>query len=187
MSSGKSWTKSLFVGLWNALNFSRKLFLNIIFIVIFLGLISVLLKDDNKVTVPANSALVMKLVGDLVIEKEAVDPFTEFLEEAFEQKDDNPEILLQDVLLTIENAKQDRRIKALVLDLHGLRKAGLDKLEQIAMALEDFKESEKPIYAIGDYYNQNQYYLASREVMDVSACISNLLSKNLKQKLTYSK
>jgi len=152
----------LFVGLWNALNFSRKLFLNIIFIVIFLAILSVFLKDNNKITVPSNSALVLKLVGNLVIEKEAVDPFSEFMVEAFEQEDDNPEILLQDVLLTIENAKQDRRIKALVLDLEGLGSAGLDKLEQIAVALEDFKESEKPIYAIGDYYSQNQYYLASR-------------------------
>ena len=162
MSSGKSWTKSLFVGLWTALNFSRKLFLNIIFIVIFLAFISVFLNNDNQVTVPANSALVLKLSGNVVIEKESVDPFTEFMEEAFEQEDDNPEILLQDILLTIENAKQDRRIKALVLDLHGLGSAGLDKLEQIAVALEGFKESEKPIYAIGDYYTQNQYYLASR-------------------------
>jgi protease-4 len=162
MSSGTSWTKSLFVGLWNALNFSRKLFLNIIFIVIFIAFISIFLKDDNKVSVPSNSALVLKLVGNVVIEKEGVDPFTEFMQEAFEQEDDNPEVLLQDVLLTIENAKQDRRIKALVLDLHGLGSAGLDKLEQIAVALEDFKESEKPIYAIGDYFSQNQYYLASR-------------------------
>lgn len=162
MSSGTSWTKSLFVGLWTALNFSRKLILNIIFIVLFLAFISVFLNNDNQVTVPENSALVLKLSGNVVIEKESVDPFTEFMEEAFEQEDDNPEILLQDILLTIENAKQDRRIKALVLDLHGLGSAGLDKLEQIAVALEGFKESEKPIYAIGDYYTQNQYYLASR-------------------------
>jgi protease-4 len=162
MSSGKSWTKSLFVGLWTALNFSRKLFFNIIFIVIFLSLITVFLKDENTVTVPSNSALVLKLVGNVVIEKETVDPFTKFLEEAFEQKDDNPEMLLQDILLSIENARQDRRIKVLVLDLHGLDNIGLDKLEQIALALEAFKESNKPIYAIGDYYTQNQYYLASR-------------------------
>ena len=91
----------MFVGLWNALNFSRKLFLNIIFIVIFLAILSVFLKDNNKITVPTNSALVLKLTGNLVIEKEAVDPFTEFMEEAFEQEDDNPEILLQDVLKTL--------------------------------------------------------------------------------------
>ncbi|MGS2721292.1 signal peptide peptidase SppA [Paraglaciecola aestuariivivens] len=162
MSSGKSWTKSLFVGLWTGLNFSRKLFFNLIFIVICIVIISALMKDDNKIVVPLDSALILELNGDLVIEKQAVDPFSEFIEEAFEEEDDNPEVLLQDVLFSIENAKQDNRIKALVLDLHGLRRAGLDKLEQIALALEDFKLSEKPIFAVGDYFSQNQYYLASR-------------------------
>ncbi|WP_299081566.1 signal peptide peptidase SppA [uncultured Paraglaciecola sp.] len=132
------------------------------FIVLFIALVSVFLKDDHKIMVPSDSALVLKLEGNLVIEKEAIDPLSEFMQEAFEQQNDNPEILLQDVLLTIENAKQDRRIKALVLDLHGLGGAGLDKLEQIAVALEGFKESHKPIFAIGDYFTQNQYYLASR-------------------------
>ncbi|WP_158969751.1 signal peptide peptidase SppA [Paraglaciecola sp. L3A3] len=161
MSSGKSWTKSLFVGIWTALNFSRKLFFNLIFIGIIIVIISVASKDGNKITVPQGSALVLKLKGDLVIEKQAIDPFEEFISEALEQDSENPEVLLQDVLHTLHNAKQDRRIKALVLDLHGLGGAGLDKLEQIAVALDDFKESEKPIYAIGDYYSQNQYYLAS--------------------------
>ncbi|MCF2946905.1 signal peptide peptidase SppA [Paraglaciecola aquimarina] len=161
MSSGRSWTKSLFVGLWTALNFSRKLFLNIIFIIIFIAIISVAMQDKNQITVPQDSALVLKLKGNLVIEKRSVDPLEEFMAEAFEQEPENPEVLLQNVLHTIDNAKQDKRIKALVLDLHGLGSAGLDKLEQIAVALDDFKQSEKPIYAIGDYYSQNQYYLAS--------------------------
>lgn len=162
MSSGKSWTKSLFVGLWTVLNFCRKLFFNLIFIGIFVAIISVAMKGENKITVPQDSALILKLKGNLVIEKRSVDPFEEFMAEAFEQEPDNPEVLLQDVLHTIDNAKQDRRIKALVLDLHGLGGAGLDKLDQIAVALEDFKQTGKPIYAVGDYFSQNQYYLASR-------------------------
>ena len=120
MSSGRSWTKSLFVGLWTALNFSRKLFFNIIFIIFFIAIISVFMQDKNPITVPASSALVLKLKGNLVIEKQAVDPLEEFMAEAFEQEPENPEVLLQNVLHTIENAKQDKRIKALVLDLHGL-------------------------------------------------------------------
>lgn len=162
MASGNSWTKSLFVGLWTALNFSRKLFFNLIFIFLFIAILSVFMKDNNKIVVPFDSALILELKGDLVIEKRAVDPLTQFMEEAFGQESENPEVLLKDVLLTIENAKQDRRIKALVLDLHELNSAGLDKLEQVAVALEDFKTSEKPIFAVGDYFSQNQYYLASR-------------------------
>lgn len=161
MSSGSSWTKSLFVGLWSVLNFSRKLFFNLIFILLFIGFLSILMKDNNKIIVPNDSALVLKLAGSIVIEKRGVDPFEEFMQEAFENDNQDNEILLQDVLLTIENAKQDNRIKVLVLDLQQLSGAGLDKLEQISQALENFKESGKPVYAIGDNYSQTQYYLAS--------------------------
>jgi protease-4 len=148
MSSGNSWTKSLFVGLWSILNFCRKLFFNLIFIALFIGLLSILMKDNNKIIVPSDSALVLKLSGSIVIEKRGVDPFEEFMQEAFEDDSQDNEILLQDVLLTIENAKQDNRIKVLVLDLQQLSGGGLDKLEQISQALVNFKESGKPVYAI---------------------------------------
>ncbi|MDP5031726.1 signal peptide peptidase SppA [Paraglaciecola sp.] len=161
MSTGRSWTKSLFIGLWSILNFCRKLFFNLIFIVIFIGFLSLLMKDNNKIIVPNDSALVLKLSGSIVIEKRGVDPFEEFMQEAFEDDSQNSETLLQDVLLTIENAKQDNRIKVLVLDLQQLAGGGLDKLEQISQALDNFKESGKPIYAVGDSFTQNQYYLAS--------------------------
>ncbi len=161
MAASKSWTKAIFSGLWSALNFTRNLFFNIIFIAIVVGLVAVFMSDDGKVTVPPDSALVLNIRGDIVIQKHTVDPFDEFMREAFDQKEDRPEVLLQDVILAIENAKQDRRIQALVLNLHSMRSAGMDKLKQIALALEDFKESEKPIFAVGDYYTQEQYYLAS--------------------------
>lgn len=161
MASGNSFTKSLFLGIWSVLNISRKVFFNLIFIGLFIGLIAVLMSDDGQIVVPDNSALVLNLNGDLVIEKQSVDPFEEFMQEAFDQQEDRPEILLQDLVLAIDNAKQDGRIKTLVLDLHGLRNAGLDKLQQVAQAIESFKESEKPVYAIGDYFSQDQYYLAS--------------------------
>lgn len=161
MASGTSWTKSFFVGLWTILNVSRKVFFNLIFIGLAFFIIAALLSDDGKVTVPADSALVLNLNGDLVIQEHTVDPFDEFMREAFDQQEDKPEVLLRDVIFAIDNAKHDRRIKTLVLDLQGLRSAGLDKLEQIAKSIDSFKESGKPVYAIGDYYSQGQYYLAS--------------------------
>lgn len=161
MASGNSWTKSLFLGLWTGLNFSRKLFFNLIFILIVIFIIVAMTKDDKKVTVPKDGALVLNLYGDLVIEQRNVDPVDEVIREALEQPQEKPEVLLQDVLFAIENAKQDKRIKALVLELQGLGRAGLDKLQQIAAALEDFKSSEKPIYAVSDFYGQNHYYIAA--------------------------
>ncbi len=161
MSASSNWTKSLFVGIWTALNFCRKLFFNVIFIVLIIGIIAIFSSDKDPIVVKHDSALYLNLNGDLVIEKEAVDPFEQFMQEAFAEEEENPEVLVRHVVKVIENAKQDKRIKALVLDLHGLRNGGLDKLREIARAITDFKTSDKPVYAIGDYYTQNQYYLAA--------------------------
>ncbi|MCW8092061.1 signal peptide peptidase SppA [Alteromonas sp. ASW11-130] len=161
MSASSNWTKSLFVGIWSALNFCRKLFFNVIFIVIVIGIIVVFSSDKNPVMVKHGSALYLNLNGNLVIEKEAVDPFEQFMEEAFAEEEENPEVLVRHVVKVIENAKHDQRIKALVMDLQGLQSGGLDKLREIARAIDDFKSSDKPVYAIGDYFTQTQYYLAA--------------------------
>ena len=119
-------------------------------------------QDGEQLTVKSDSALYLTLNGQLVIEKESVDPFEQFLQESLGSEPDNPEVLVRDVVDVLENAAQDRRIKALVLDLQGLTGGGLDKLRVVAQAIEAFKESEKPVYAIGDYYSQDQYYLAAQ-------------------------
>ena len=162
MAAKGNWTKSLFIGLWTVLNFTRKLFFNVIFIVIFVGLaIAIFNQDGDKLTVKSNSALYLSLNGQLVIEKESVDPFEQFLQESLGSEPENPEVLVRDVVDVLENAAKDRRIKALVLDLKGLTGGGLDKLRVVANAIQSFKASEKPVYAIGDYYSQDQYYLAA--------------------------
>ncbi len=162
MSERKSWTKSFFIGSWNVINFTRKFVLNIIFFIILIAvLIGISNSGTEKAVVPSSSALVLNLSGNLVIEKQYVDPAEKFAAEAFGQGTDNPEILVRDLVKVINNAKQDKRIKALVLQLDELGGGGLDKMRLVAQALTDFKESGKPIYAMGDYYGQNQYYLAA--------------------------
>ena len=49
----------------------------------------------------------------------------------------------------------------LVLDLRNMRRAGISKLQSIGTALERFSSSGKQIFAFGDYFNQQQYYLAA--------------------------
>lgn len=161
MANGNSLTKRIFVGLWSVLNFLRNAFFNIVFIFIIVGILIAASSDDGKVVVPAESALVLNLNGDLVVQKTYIDPFQEAIAEATDSQQQSPEVLLKDLLFAIENAKLDNRIKVLVLSLGGFGNAGLDKLRQVAEALDSFKESGKPIYAIGDFFTRNQYYLAS--------------------------
>jgi len=162
MATNSSFTKNLFVGIWNVLNFSRKLFFNIIFIgLLILVIVSIAQSGDEEIKVPKGSAFVLKLDGNLVIEKQRTDPFDEFASEAFGGGSAPSEVLVRNVVKALDNAKQDKRIAALVLDLSRFGGGGLDKLRTVAEAIEDFKTSEKPVIAIGDYFSQSQYYLAA--------------------------
>ena len=110
---------------------------------------------------PNNSALVLNITGDIVEQKRSIDPMDAFIAEALEEKQKNPEVLLSDILNVIEKAKNDSRIEMMVLNLQGVNRTGLSKLQDIAKALKKFKASGKKIIAVGDQYSQDQYYLAS--------------------------
>lgn len=66
-----------------------------------------------------------------------------------------------DVVQAIRKAKNDPQITGLVLDLHNLRNADFSSLDFIGNEINAFKESGKPVIAIGEQYSQKQYYLAA--------------------------
>jgi len=153
--------KRLFLGIWRLFTFTRSVILNVFFILIFLGFIAMLVSDRDQIIVPNESALVLNLIGDLVEQKREINPMDAFLLEALDQKDEKPEVLLADVIDVIAKAKIDVRVQLLVLQLQGLKSAGLTKLQDIGGALIDFKSSGKKVIALGDNFSQDQYYLAS--------------------------
>ncbi|PCH97655.1 MAG: signal peptide peptidase SppA [Gammaproteobacteria bacterium] len=140
---------------------TRSIVLNLIFIVFIVGFIAMLVSEPNKVIVPEKTALVLNLVGDLVEQKHEISALDAFLTDALDEKEDRPEVLLANVIDVITKAKNDDRVQLLVLQLQGLRSAGLTKLQDVGAALIDFKSSGKKIIALGDQYSQDQYYLAS--------------------------
>jgi protease-4 len=153
--------KRVLVGIWRLFTLTRSIILNFIFIVFFIGFIAMLSTDSDRVTVPERTALVLNLVGDLVEQKHEVNPLDAFLIEALDEKEDKPEVLVSDLLDVIATAKNDDRVQILVLQLQGLKSAGLSKLQDVGAALIDFKSSGKKIIALGDQYSQDQYYIAS--------------------------
>ncbi|MGI2208431.1 signal peptide peptidase SppA [Shewanella baltica] len=159
MSANPSFFKRICLFIWHTLNGTRKLILNLIFFGILAAII-ISIGSSEDIQVEDNSALVLNLAGSIVDQKQQVDP----LEAAFKQGQNanaDGEILLADVLYVIDNAAQDQRISTLVLDLADLKRAGISKLQSIGDALNRFKESGKKVVAIGNYYEQNQYFLAS--------------------------
>ena len=162
MNNNPGIIKRIFSSIWRVLTFTRSVVLNLVFFILLFSFIGIILSSgEEQVPVPEKTALVLNLVGDVVEQKREVDPMEAFLSEAMEQQDDKPEILLTDIIDVIGKAKKDDRVEILVLQLQGLNKAGLTKLQDIAAALEDFKSSGKQIIALGDQFSQDQYYLAS--------------------------
>ncbi|HEX7081865.1 MAG TPA: signal peptide peptidase SppA [Gammaproteobacteria bacterium] len=108
--------------------------------------------------VPEAAALVISPEGVLV-DQLSGDPF----ERALARARGLPleETLLKDLIDAVRAAKDDERIKALVLELDGLAEAGLSKLQELAEEIEEFKTSGKPVFAIGDGFDRDQYYLAA--------------------------
>lgn len=103
-------------------------------------------------------ALLLDPVGIVVDQKSYEDPFQALLSRPVASE---REVLLRDLVAAIELAKDDPNINSLVLDLNRLYFVGISKTGEIAVALQSFKDSGKPIIAISDVYGQDQYLLAS--------------------------
>ncbi|MCL1142532.1 signal peptide peptidase SppA [Shewanella gaetbuli] len=160
MSAKPPFLNRLFKLLWNTVNTIRKIIVNLFFFGFLAIIIVAIATSDEEITIENQTALVLDLSGHIVDQKRYVDPFEAILSQ---NSQDNPdaEILLSDVLYVIENAAQDTRINALILNLSNLRSAGISKMTAIGDALNMFKQTGKQVIAMENSYNQNQYFLAS--------------------------
>jgi len=161
MTENKSLTKRFFSSVFTILNSFRKIIINLVFFTILLFFMVSLFNSEDSIIISNNSALVLNLSGDIVEQKHEIDPMDAFISEAFNEKDKKPEILLSNVIKVLNQAKNDDKIKLVLLKLQNMNRAGLSKLQEIASALSDFKTSGKRVIAIGQQYSQDQYYLAS--------------------------
>lgn len=133
----------------------------ITFVVIFgilIGTFSAIIASfgESEVLVNDNSVLTMTLASDIP-DKASDNPFDAIDFMTFE----STKILgLNDILKTIEKAKNDERIKGIYLDLSYLP-AGMASIEEIRNKLIDFKSSKKFIICYSSMYSQKAYYIAS--------------------------
>ncbi|MDZ7628201.1 MAG: signal peptide peptidase SppA [Parvularculaceae bacterium] len=113
-------------------------------------------------SVPQDAALLINPNGVLVEEAELSDPFEQAFQQAYGAEEPS-QIEVGEMARAIREAAKDDRIKAIVLDLTYLYipEISASKAHYLAAALDEFKTSGKKIYAIGDYYSQEQYILAA--------------------------
>jgi protease IV len=155
--SERSAVSRFFRVIWTALDGTRK----VLHLILMLAIFSVVLAALSASTprLPEQAALVIRPYGELVEQLQG-DPFERAMSELL--GDAQPQTLVQDIVDGLEFAKDDDRIKAVVVDLNGFGGGGLSKLQRIGRAIDDFRESGKPVIATADAYSQDGYYIASR-------------------------
>jgi len=151
----------IFKGLWAGLNFSRRLVLNFLFVLLVILFFVSITSDEDEITVADKSVLRLNLNGPIVEEKTYVDPVEAAINDATMGNEVPAEILLDDIITVIDEAANDDRISIILLDLQKMPNAHLNKLKQITQAIERFKATGKKVISTGYYYTQAQYYLAA--------------------------
>ncbi|MFA0345770.1 signal peptide peptidase SppA [Vibrio sp. 10N.222.55.C6] len=150
-----------FKGIWKLITFVRLALVNLVFLLSIAIIYFVYFHSDTaQPTVPQDSALVLNLSGPIVEQSRYINPM-DSVTGSLLGKDLPKENILFDIVETIRYAKDDDKVTGIVLALKELPETNLTKLRYIAKALNEFKATGKPIYAVGDFYNQSQYYLAS--------------------------
>jgi len=151
---------SLSVRLFRGLDGLRRFLLNVLFFGLFVGL--AIAAFSGRAKVPDGAALVVQPQGTIVEQLASVDPLERLVAGSAGVGSMAKETLLKDLLDAIRAAKDDKRIKALYLDLNEMSGAGLTKLRDLRVAIADFRKSGKKVVAYGDNYLQSQYYLAAQ-------------------------
>ncbi|MEE1672368.1 signal peptide peptidase SppA [Agarivorans aestuarii] len=153
--------KNIFRFFWRTLNFIRSLLVNLFLLfMVVMVIIALSSVSQEPEAPPSAAALRLVLDGQIVEQRQRVNPMAELSNELLGNTTEK-EIDLHNVVKAIDEARIDSNITGLVLELGAMPNTSQTKLAIIGKALERFKDSDKPVIAYSDYYDQHQYYLAS--------------------------
>ncbi|EPD7545506.1 signal peptide peptidase SppA [Escherichia coli] len=149
---------------WRLLNFVREMVLNLFFIFLVLvgvGIWMQVSSSDTKETA-GRGALLLDISGVIVDKPDSSQRFSKLSRQLLGASSDRlQENSLFDIVNTIRQAKDDRNITGIVMDLKDFAGGDQPSMQYIGKALKEFRDSGKPAYAVGENYSQGQYYLAS--------------------------
>lgn len=145
----------LLCGLWNAINFSRRLVVNLIFVFLVILVLGAIFRSAPQMD--GKTALVINPEGNIV-EQYSTDP----AERALAGFSGNVvhEVQLRDLLAVIKTAAEDPRIERIVL-VPDQMSAGVSTMRELGQALDRFRKTGKDVVVISEGMEQSQYYLAA--------------------------
>ena len=154
--SSSNFLVRLISSIWRGVDGVRKILHLLLLVMLFLVFFGAM--SGAPPLVPKQAALFLQPAGPLVDQLDG-NSYDRAIAELL--GDAPPQTLVQDVIDALAFARDDDRIAAVHLELSALGGAGLTKLRRIGVAIEDFKQSGKPVIASADYFNQSGYYLAA--------------------------
>jgi protease-4 len=146
-----------FVGFWRALDATRRLVLNLLFLVIVILLLWAFFGGGFKPLAP-KTALVLDLKGELVEQHSGTLRETLLANVGGEAR---RTVQLRDLLNVLDAAAKDPNISSVVVLLDDLDSAGMAQLNEVGAAFERVKAAGKPVIAWSGNYDQKRYLLAS--------------------------
>ena len=146
------------LGVWHFINGSRKVFLNLLFLFVMYAIYATLMQPAEKLRLKPDTTLVIRPYGN-VVEQFTGTAMDRALQEATGQE--RSETRLRDMLEAIHRAAGDDAITQLVIDPSYMWNIGLAALNDLDHAVDAFRSTGKQIIAVGDNFNQQQYYLAA--------------------------
>ncbi|PPI86773.1 signal peptide peptidase SppA [Candidatus Pantoea edessiphila] len=157
----------IFKCIWLVLNFTRAFILNFLMIVafIFIGKFLFQLSNHSFNGIPVNKGALKLDLRGVLVDKISGNSYMNKIEDQIlskvHKKSTVHQNLIFDVVRAIRQAQDDKNITGIVLDLHDFIGGDQVSLQYVGKILGEFRASGKPIYAIGNNYNQSQYYIAS--------------------------
>ncbi|EJI0930369.1 signal peptide peptidase SppA [Salmonella enterica] len=149
---------------WRLLNFVREMVLNLFFIFLVMVGVGIWMQIGNgsNSEQTARGALLLDISG-VIVDKPSTNHRLGALGRQLFGASSNrlQENSLFDIVNAIRQAKDDRNITGIVLDLKNFTGADQPSMRYIGKALREFRDSGKPVFAVGENYSQGQYYLAS--------------------------
>lgn len=134
---------------------ANTLFLLIVLVLLFSIIGSIF--TGKKFPDPKGKALVINPAGPIVEQVRSItDPLNILISGGI-----GGEVHVRNILYVLEAAEKDERIKNIVLKLDNIYGTGQAVLYDVGQALQRTKDAGKNIIAVGDFYDQSAYYLAS--------------------------
>jgi protease-4 len=157
MANQRSLPVRFLVGVWNFINGSRKVFLNLLFL-FFIYFLYLAIQPPEMSRLKPDSTLVVRPYGKIV-EQYTTTPLDRAIQDATSQE--RSETRLRDMLEAIHRAASDTSISQLVIDPNYVTDVGLAALNDLGHALDAFRSTGKPVIALAEHLEQNQYYMAA--------------------------